>query len=650
MADPKLQVVIDVNDKQATKTLKTFNDKVKSSVDQMQNLGIKMAAVGAIATAAFGLMVKEAAIAEGSLNKFNTVFGEGREDMLAFVDQLRKTMPTARQDIIRLAADMQDLLVPLGLARGQAQDLTKGFLDVANKIAAFNDVEPTEVLEAIKSALAGSSEPLKRFGVNALESALEVRAMEDGLLAVGQKFKDLDPTIKNQIRAQALLSQVVDNSSDAINGFESNNDSLIRRSQDLSATLKELKETIGAILVPIIDKFVKKIKPLVKKLKEWTEANPELASKIVIIVAAIGALMLVLGPLLILLPGLIAAFGIMATVIGAITIPVLLVIAAIAAFIAIGVLLVKNWDSVKGLAEEIWGAISQFFIKILTSIKNFFTETFDKISNFITNSLNKIKDIFVTVWEGMVNIAKFLLSLLVGTIILWFDKMGVDIIAVLTAVKDFFVNMWNSVSEFFGEMIDILFQKLSSFLDSVFTKWSSVWNKVKSFFSDAWNKLSVSASEGMKAIMEKINEFTKPIADAFSKMWDVVKESAKIAFEGIKGMIKDLVNFVIDKINALISAANRVATAGAGALGIEVPQIPNIPRLAKGGIVTGPTIAEIGEAGPEAVIPLNKIGKMGFGNITINVFNEGSVISEGDLIDRIGNALTKNIMLSSAVV
>jgi hypothetical protein len=47
--------------------------------------------------------------------------------------------------------------------------------------------------------------------------------------------------------------------------------------------------------------------------------------------------------------------------------------------------------------------------------------------------------------------------------------------------------------------------------------------------------------------------------------------------------------------------------------------------LAQGGIVTGPTIAMIGEAGPEAVIPLNRAGGMGFGsgggNITVNVMS-----------------------------
>ncbi|WP_248785704.1 phage tail tape measure protein, partial [Escherichia coli] len=48
------------------------------------------------------------------------------------------------------------------------------------------------------------------------------------------------------------------------------------------------------------------------------------------------------------------------------------------------------------------------------------------------------------------------------------------------------------------------------------------------------------------------------------------------------------------------------------------PDIPRIPALAEGGIVTRPTLALIGEAGPEAVVPLNRANTMG-GGVTINV-------------------------------
>lgn len=71
------------------------------------------------------------------------------------------------------------------------------------------------------------------------------------------------------------------------------------------------------------------------------------------------------------------------------------------------------------------------------------------------------------------------------------------------------------------------------------------------------------------------------------------------------------------------------AAAVREALGLLVPQ------MAAGGIVTGPTLAMIGEAGPEAIVPLNRAG--GYGDVTVNV--TGSVISERDLVESIRKAL-----------
>ena len=300
----QLNLILKLRD-DASKTLQDFNVKIK----KMKPAFKKMAIAGTAAFGAISLVTKgaidQAAKAEGSYNKFNTVFADGADDMLKFVKELREKMPSATSEIVRMAADLQDLLVPMGLSREKAKDMSKGFLDVANKIAAFNDAEPTEVLEAIKSGLTGSSEPLKRFGINALETALEARAMKDGLLKAGESFKDLEPEVKTQIRSQALLAQVINDSSDAINGFEENNDSFIRRQQELNATIKETEETIGNAILPIMDELLKKLLPVIDEIADWTRENPELTKNIIIATGAIAGLVAILGTLGLILPSVI---------------------------------------------------------------------------------------------------------------------------------------------------------------------------------------------------------------------------------------------------------------------------------------------------------------------------------------------------------
>jgi len=197
MAERELKFILSATNKtdKAFADVQHGIDGIKGKVESMGPAFKKMAAIGTAAFVGIGgavaLSVKEAAIAEGSFNKFNTVFGKHSEDMLEFVDQVRKEMPSARHEIVRMAADMQDLLVPLGLSREKATEMSKGFIDVANKIAAFNDVAPTQVLEDIKSALAGSSEPLRKYGINALETSLEATAMKMGLLGTKTVIGDV---------------------------------------------------------------------------------------------------------------------------------------------------------------------------------------------------------------------------------------------------------------------------------------------------------------------------------------------------------------------------------------------------------------------------------------------------------------------------
>jgi hypothetical protein len=68
-----------------------------------------------------------------------------------------------------------------------------------------------------------------------------------------------------------------------------------------------------------------------------------------------------------------------------------------------------------------------------------------------------------------------------------------------------------------------------------------------------------------------------------------------------------------------------------------INKLNRMPMLADGGIVNSPTAALIGEAGPEAVIPLNRMGTMG--GSTVNIVVNGSVTSEGDLVNAIRNAI-----------
>ena len=101
----------------------------------------------------------------------------------------------------------------------------------------------------------------------------------------------------------------------------------------------------------------------------------------------------------------------------------------------------------------------------------------------------------------------------------------------------------------------------------------------------------------------------------------LAKGGLNIGKDFANGIIKFINSQVIDKLNSAISF--QIGLPFGKKFDVNPPDLPHIPGLAEGGIVTKPTLAMIGEGrGPEAVIPLSKLGSMGFGggaNITVNV-------------------------------
>ena len=107
------------------------------------------------------------------------------------------------------------------------------------------------------------------------------------------------------------------------------------------------------------------------------------------------------------------------------------------------------------------------------------------------------------------------------------------------------------------------------------------------------------------AIVKKIPELALKLGQGFADL-------------GV-GLGKSLINGIIDMVNGLIGRLNSlleftIPIPGAPDIRVNAPDIPNIPKLADGGLVVGPQVALIGEAGPELVVPLDKVGQLGGGN------------------------------------
>lgn len=146
----------------------------------------------------------------------------------------------------------------------------------------------------------------------------------------------------------------------------------------------------------------------------------------------------------------------------------------------------------------------------------------------------------------------------------------------------------------------------------------------------------------LKLAYDKFETFRKLVDIVF----DALVTGGQAVFDGLTTIFSGLYTIFKTLFNGIAKLWNNTV----GKLSFKIPnwvpgiggsgfEVPNIPYLAEGGIVTGPTVAMIGEAGPEAVIPLNQMnGRMG-SNVTINI--SGGISTSAEIGRSVVDALTQ---------
>lgn len=188
---------------------------------------------------------------------------------------------------------------------------------------------------------------------------------------------------------------------------------------------------------------------------------------------------------------------------------------------------------------------------------------------------------------------------------------------VISPVVEFFKGLWENIKEIFSPFIEFF----GSLFSTVLTNIEITINNIKQIISFLWEKIKEILSpvvDFFKDIFEKAYQKVKsvfePIVNFFSGLWDKVKNKlsafgAKVG-EVIGGAFKSVINGVIGAIESIlntpIKAINKLINKINDIPGINLTKLEtfNLPRMAKGGVLTQPTPVIAGEAGKEMIMPL----------------------------------------------
>lgn len=180
-----------------------------------------------------------------------------------------------------------------------------------------------------------------------------------------------------------------------------------------------------------------------------------------------------------------------------------------------------------------------------------------------------------------------------------------------------FVEIWNAIKAAAKTVLDAIVGFFKSAWESI----KSAWNATVSFFSGLWDKIKnvysntkTWFSTTFKNAWEAVKNSFSGWGSFFSGLWTQIKDkfsdiganiataingSVRAGVNGVIGAVESIINRGIGLINSAITLANKLPGVSIGTLGTL-----SLPRMAMGGVVKKATIAEIGEDGAEAVVPL----------------------------------------------
>ena len=178
----------------------------------------------------------------------------------------------------------------------------------------------------------------------------------------------------------------------------------------------------------------------------------------------------------------------------------------------------------------------------------------------------------------------------------------------------------------------------------IYKAWSENWLGMRDFLDTTIKFLSDLFTTFWTNLKAWFTDGPAYIAAAWTNLMNGIKNLAGSIWEGIKDVFRNGLNYLIDKLNVFIRAYNSVAGKIPG-VGSKIT-LGEIPKLADGGIVTRPTLALVGEAGPEAVIPLSRgRGALGgaAGGITEVVTDNNFYGDDEDFAQKIGDTIMKGL-------
>jgi phage-related protein len=341
--------------------------------------------------------------------------------------------------------------------------------------------------------------------------------------------------------------------------------------------------------------------------------------------------------------------------------------------------LAKAFDVVKDAIMAKWNALTKWF----DSNSSEFKRVFDMIVEAVMFAVNMVKleisilvGIIQTAWNLIVGVTRAVWPLVSAIIQIVVSEITVAVKIGLAILQGIFTVAWDlmrtvvsiawdAIKAVIMVAIDIVKGIFQVGLDLITGHWQAAWNNLLSMLEGIWAAITGFVTSAIGGIVNLFGGIWGAVVSTLSSGFGAVVSF----FTGIPGQIGHALSGLGDAISGAFSAGfNAVRglwNSTVGKIHFTIPGwVPGLggdsfgfPQMAEGGIVNSPTMALIGEAGPEAVIPLSRMGAPGMPgagggsqtyNITVNAL--GNSADPQAIVNALRSYIQRNGSLANAGV
>ena len=584
---------------------KELNKGFEETQKGLTSLGTNLMNIGATLSKTFSLSIAAAGVAsiklasdmEETTNKINVAFKESASDVMEWSKTSISSMGLAQQSALDAASLFGDMGTSMGIGTKDASTMSMSLTQLGGDLASFKNVSIEQAMGALKGVFTGETESLTQLGYVMTETNLKAFALSKGIT---QNIQDMSQAEKVNLR-YAFIMDVTKN---AQGDYKNTAESASNQTRTFGEIMKEIGVQIGTIILPIYTKMVTLVNDLLNSFLSLSDSTKE---KIIIfagLAAALGPVLLAFGAVLAVLPSISAGFMTMVSGVKAIGSamsflamnPVVLILAAIAGLVAAFVYFYNTNESFRGVVDSVLSQIATVatnlwnnvlvplgeYLKVLWN--NIFVPFGKSLSETFSPTIEALSAVLTFLWQQvLLPLGSFILTVFVVQFKTMYTLMEAFYTKIIVPIAQFLIGTFSANFKSAYETIKTVLEGLKTayiglmtFITGVFTgDWTKAWNGIKSIFSGVFSGLYAIA----KSPFDQITTLIATVKEKVSDFIGLFEKAKGLASEGLT-VVTNTIKNVVDKI----------------------------PFLADGGVVNSPTLAMIGEAGSEAVIPLNRLG------------------------------------------